>query len=67
MAKVSHPCLSNFVSKQLTLIDLCLILSILVTPNENRNSFNSATFSSAFCHFASASKLYIKSSHTTFL
>ena len=32
-----------------------LILTILVTPNENRNIFNSATSTSASCLFVSAS------------
>ena len=44
----------NFPTCAVTLMYSFLILSILVTPNENRNIFNSATSISASCLFVSA-------------
>ena len=44
----------NFPTCAVPLIYSFLILSILVTPNENRNIFNSATSISASCLFVSA-------------
>ena len=44
----------NFPTCAVPLMYSFLILSILVTPNENRNIFNSATSISASCLFVSA-------------